>query len=1639
MLPELPISYPNFVADQLLTAKNLNDLFFYLDEQERGTRTNLIGIGIVCGLELVVNPIGTSITITKGCGITSEGYLVRWDDATFENYKAYDAAKELVYSPFYAAGKQRFDIDELKSNASEEGITKLSSDYLKDKVVLLFVELLELEAKNCDPESCDDKGKNTTLTIRPLIVDKKAAAYLNGGLTGGSSFSTSWAGLPEIKMPRHHLPAADINDAGDVFAGFQKVLSTGFLSQLQAQLSQAYARISPLVKDMYSSNPFVSILEDFAFINDGSLTTVQLLYMQYYYDLFSDIIYAYEELRYGGMELMSLCCPDENAFPRHLLLGIAATTIADIKSDFRQYFIPSPAVCCHGSKVTKLRVLFKRVVLLLNKFEVQNARAFSSSFIDLKNVAALRRSGNSVPIRITPSKYGDVPLSKKSIPFYYDAAAGVDKLFQYWNYELSFAGAASRNLSYQAASWANKNDYVLNPLDYDLEPYNFLRIEGHVGHSYVEALASINKIRDSKRLPFDTIALSADVITLREQMASIASSNNNTGLTGSVQTDMAMNCHFQDLEALYDTQAQELLCKLCKEMKYFYSLDNASENPQDQTPRVPLLKSCDADFRYKIDSAGDLFEQFWRSVATANYLKPDQILNAGLRKNIRQQSLKQLGASLNTKIDSPQNLLNALLYYIEKVSEILPKSLVSFDIVAFVRRYTDLITVAQILKEYGQSSQGDSTAPDGSNELPNVSEIEDAIDHLDSLIYACKDAQFSALYNDYKTRWVYLAMLQKLGYYTKMHPGIQHKAGVPMGGTFILVYHERARAKNSNKDIFSRERQSIPVEMTEDVIGFKQQKDTLQILRERNIETAGEKGDVLKDARGTVVADPNDSQKPSADTSNVIKEARERIILEAKASSEGLPYKGIQSPFISSSKTLDLKKLSAQLTKKQYGIIDKLFFKTPILQNDLDKLTAELPDKIVIADFFLPYMCCSDCPPVYFVVNETTEPDPVSPTISLKQTQFCTGDNTAYPIAVTPATTTVSGEGVKATDANFIFNPSNVSLGDGLNKTIILTATNDGQNATQSVIVFAKPIADFEIIPGSAYNLFIFNNLSKNGSDAQWDFGDGVTAKGDNPSHLFQEDGTYTVTLAVSNSICADSVNKTINVAKASINLDGKEFCNGDEKLYPISVSPLGGKLTGEGTVSDGGGLSFAPSKVAIGAASAEKKVNISYIMDNQTVGLTVTVFNKPSAAFSATDVPTGATIKSFSTSNKFTATYLWDFGDLATSVETNPVHQYKQPGSYVVTLTVTNGSCVVSSSQTVTIIQVSLSIKPDTFCSLDKGAYQIAASPAGGQFSGEGVSGAIGGGIFTPGAVKFDTKQDKKDILIGYTLGTQSAQIHATVFQTPEASFSVRPAASLPLARIFTPNAAFQPATTWDFGDGETSTDFSPTHNYKKGGQYTVILALTNGPCKASSSQTFNIIVDGPPLKDCGTVNNFLAAYSKLESINPAQYKSFRVQFSAFKDVDGFFNKLAQFATAGKNKQLDFFKEFGVAEALANWFQLLNDLILRGEVSTVALAMFKILTDLAMYIECIQDFDMDNDKNPVMLITVFKQLSEMLGGWANFVKGSDTASLQQIQSLQTDVGIAGSQMNANGEASTKKNYLNILGDINKTLLGYGK
>lgn len=94
-----PFEYIVYEPDQVLTNDHLNETFNYLDQQNRWTRNKLIGIGIVCGLNIVLNP--GVIEITKGCGITSQGYLIAQETTDYTYY--------IPYSPVAIPGDLPFD------------------------------------------------------------------------------------------------------------------------------------------------------------------------------------------------------------------------------------------------------------------------------------------------------------------------------------------------------------------------------------------------------------------------------------------------------------------------------------------------------------------------------------------------------------------------------------------------------------------------------------------------------------------------------------------------------------------------------------------------------------------------------------------------------------------------------------------------------------------------------------------------------------------------------------------------------------------------------------------------------------------------------------------------------------------------------------------------------------------------------------------------------------------------------------------------------------------------------------------------------------------------------------------------------------------------------------------------------------------------------------------------------------------------------------------------------------------------------------------------------------------------------------------------------------------------------------------
>ncbi|MFH0757012.1 MAG: PKD domain-containing protein [Bacteroidota bacterium] len=108
-------------------------------------------------------------------------------------------------------------------------------------------------------------------------------------------------------------------------------------------------------------------------------------------------------------------------------------------------------------------------------------------------------------------------------------------------------------------------------------------------------------------------------------------------------------------------------------------------------------------------------------------------------------------------------------------------------------------------------------------------------------------------------------------------------------------------------------------------------------------------------------------------------------------------------------------------------------------------------------------------------------------------------------------------------------NPAHLFLVNKVHKvTMTAIGLSGTDTATHLVSVYDRPQADFTAYPTQSANLkqlFKFTNNSQKASYNLWDFGDGITSAEKNPAHIYEDSGTYTVTLIVwSEQNCPDTM-----------------------------------------------------------------------------------------------------------------------------------------------------------------------------------------------------------------------------------------------------------------------------------------------------------------------------------------------------------------------------------------------------------------------------------------------------------------------------------------------------------------------------------
>lgn len=713
-------TYPVFESNQVLTSQQLNNLVNYLDQQNRLTRTRLIGVGVVCGLEVTYDAGKKALTITKGTGLTSEGYLLSLGECVTVKYRDYQLPDGTIYGPFVNdANEQDITLYELLTEKADDGpgVTPLADEtFLGDKVVLLFLESVDKDLKSCLGKSCDELGKERILTIRKLLISIEDLETVWSRTNTGKpdAIFPEKYDLPIVNIPRVLLNPNE-QESSDYIA-FSKTYADVLLSvfeDLIKALGKSYEVYRPLLLKSYDEqNPFITgpvadkITAIRNFVENASPIYTPYLGIQYVHDLFNDLVLAYNEFRNSAFELMSECTADRSRFPRHLMLGEATGSGPSPcqTSGYRHQFVQTP-IYNHQKHLTKKTIsLHNRMVLMLECFDLN------------------RINGNNkemFPVRITPSYEKSTPLSQRSIPWYYDlkhesAYTSLGFLWDYWHFEVSEKCPNPKDgevLTYQnqADDQSTIEVKLLTPLYYNIQDYTFFRIEGYINKKAETVLDRINKLKKQFNLPFEVLALQLNPDT------------NN------FKADY--RCGFEDIGEDYE-MARRQFCGIVDDLKTLYEF---------------LEKNQDIIFNNDEEDWSKILEHF-------------------------------------------EKLIEMLTTLCSEMSE----CVMNFDFVSFQNTYKEIVqhVIDLFLTELRFLEKIEIKAGEEDKQIPFINGLLQRLfpfawKLVDFMFYS----RFLKVFYAFKRREYFLVSSAKVfSSFIDKHPGINHEAGVPKGGTFVLVY-----------------------------------------------------------------------------------------------------------------------------------------------------------------------------------------------------------------------------------------------------------------------------------------------------------------------------------------------------------------------------------------------------------------------------------------------------------------------------------------------------------------------------------------------------------------------------------------------------------------------------------------------------------------------------------------------------------------------------------------------------------------------------------------------------------------------------------------------------------------------------------
>lgn len=420
-------------------------------------------------------------------------------------------------------------------------------------------------------------------------------------------------------------------------------------------------------------------------------------------------------------------------------------------------------------------------------------------------------------------------------------------------------------------------------------------------------------------------------------------------------------------------------------------------------------------------------------------------------------------------------------------------------------------------------------------------------------------------------------------------------------------------------------------------------------------------------------------------------------------------------------------------------------------------------------------------------------------------------------------------------------------------------------------------------------------------STHSWDFGDGNTGTGANPSHTYSTPGTYKVKISYLTSQGCTGLDSLILVVSprptASFTASPTVLCPGVPASFTNASTGATSYTWYFGDGSSSTAINPTHSYVDSGNYTVRLIASNGFCSDTVTFNNLILV-HPPNVRFTASYNCANRKLYTFINQSSGAMQYSWNFGDgspLSTAV--NPTHTFASTGTYTVTLTATNTTynCTNIYQQTVDIFDfpTTFSANDTAFCLGELSTYSTVQLPnvlytyiyGTGQTS-TTASALVNNtcvypGVFTVKLIMTDAQGCKDSI----------TRVNYIRVGHPYPFFTASPRSGCPTLPVNFSDTSITfgvypiISRQWTFGDGTSSTvgTSSTTHNYGPG-SFNVKLVVTDANGCMDSLTKLSYINVASPVAQFNASDTITCINGTVQFINtstiPASPGSFRWDF---------------------------------------------------------------------------------------------------------------------------------------------------------------